>query len=413
MVFRWQIYWTILFLAVMAAACAVGAYWCIAASRQADAIRALDADVCFDNEYVYVPARGTHSAYWDFTRTADRNPFDWKTSLFHSVKYVSYFKKPLSYAVLETFPSLFHLQLDDTATDADLAYLSPLYRLAVLDLSRCSSISDAGLLSLAQLRSLRSLDLGKGIADRGLANLSALHQLETLGLDKCETINGSGLASLNADSLAELSLGKGINDEGFKNVARFKSLRGLYVFFAPITDHGMETLSSLPKLERLQLLTVPITDRSIGVIAGLPDLKLLSFIEPKDANVSHITTLSPLSACQKLEILDIRGSQAINDKSLTGLEHLRNLKVLQLDYTSVTGGALDKLGGLPNLRFLSLVGCPVDDSVIDRLAAIQSLRWVALSETRVTQNGLDRLRILRPELKIGAPENDDWKELQK
>ncbi len=80
--------------------------------------------------------------------------------------------------------SLTRLELHGTEiSDAALLCLNSQNDLEVLNLSRCSRITDAGLKALCACTQLKTLDIAHSeVGDRGLAAISCLHKLETLNI---------------------------------------------------------------------------------------------------------------------------------------------------------------------------------------------------------------------------------------
>lgn len=97
---------------------------------------------------------------------------------------------------------------DSQVSDDDLRRYATLFpALQTLTLFVCTKLTDAGLVSLSNLKSLRRLDLAWciKITDTGLASLAPLKSLQTLNLIRCTEITDAGLASL-ATTLKSLQI---------------------------------------------------------------------------------------------------------------------------------------------------------------------------------------------------------------
>lgn len=112
-------------------------------------------------------------------------------------------------SVLTKFPRLRKLRLARTnITDAALASLSSCGQLEELDLSEISTLTDAGMSSLAALKSLKKLNLWRvQISDTGALALAPLTRLQWLNLDNTK-LSDAGLPVLkDMNQLTFLHLG--------------------------------------------------------------------------------------------------------------------------------------------------------------------------------------------------------------
>jgi hypothetical protein len=142
-----------------------------------------------------------------------------------------------------------------------LAWLPWLYRLKVVDLSRCGEITDDGVEFLAPLIGLTELHLsrkqdqgwnpedearlvGPRLTDRGLLQLSRLTQLQILSLEGTE-ITDAGLSALHEmTNLKVLDLsGTTITDAGLKALKHLTNLRYLRLDETGVTCAGKDALA--------------------------------------------------------------------------------------------------------------------------------------------------------------------------
>ncbi len=92
-----------------------------------------------------------------------------------------------------------------------------------------SSITDAGLGSIGQMRDLDALFLvGTRVGDAGLANVKGLGSLTLLNLDKTR-----------------------VTDAGLANLEDLRNLERLDLSDTPVTDAGLKILGSMPRLRTL------------------------------------------------------------------------------------------------------------------------------------------------------------------
>jgi hypothetical protein len=156
----------------------------------------------------------------------------------------------------------------ENVTDDKLATLAWLFRLKMIDLTRCDHITDRGAASLGAYSELRELHLGRKryewatkeeppvgphLTDRGLSALANLTKLEILSLEGTE-ITDEGLKSLSRMTRLEiLDLSHTtVSDAGIKWLVGLKKLRFVSLEGSRMTCEGVETLRrSLPEIQVL------------------------------------------------------------------------------------------------------------------------------------------------------------------
>ena len=83
------------------------------------------------------------------------------------------------------------------------------------------------------------------------------------------------------------------------------------------------------------------------------------------------------------------------------IAELKDLRVLKLGYSNITGDGLRILSGLDKVEKLGLEACAkIDDTSLATLAGWKSLKYLDLQESRFTDRGLEGLRKARPDLAL-------------
>ena len=136
-------------------------------------------------------------------------------------------------------------------TDAGLAFLARLPRLAVLDLYG-TAVTGSGFAHLGDLP-LRKLDITGTAADDSA--LAALRVLPLAELSAGATrITGRGLAHLQGLPLVRLDLSHtAVDDDGLARLPALPALTWLDLSYTAVTDRGLPSLEKLPALAELQL----------------------------------------------------------------------------------------------------------------------------------------------------------------
>jgi len=202
----------------------------------------------------------------------------------------------------------FRPNADRKPQDDDLRHLSSFYNLRSLDLPSASSVSDAGLAHLMDLRELVELNVNwTNVTAAGVYALvrgrRMMTRLEVGGVD----FHDGDLALLKGlPYLHTLSLrATQVTDEGLEHLAGLDQLRTLNLMCTKITDAGLARLRKLTSLENLDLDRTAITDAGLVHLAPLVKLQSLQFAHTgvTDAGLEHLKDLTGLKR------LHVRGTK--------------------------------------------------------------------------------------------------------
>jgi len=136
-------------------------------------------------------------------------------------------------------------------TDASLSYIASLKKLRKLDLSNCPKVTDIS--QLCELKELEKLHLVWClVTDEGLSCIGKIQSLKTLDLNGCYRLSDTSLMSVSAlSSLVGLDISecRGLTDIACEYIGRMLSLEKLSIRFTNITDAGLVLLHSLINLK--------------------------------------------------------------------------------------------------------------------------------------------------------------------
>jgi hypothetical protein len=172
-----------------------------------------------------------------------------------------------------------------SVTDAGLKHLKQLRNLNTVSLfsptpiwingKRVIPIPDAGMAQL-DLKNVVSLSLDGPITDAGLQSLPDLPSLRTLQLTDTK-IEGPGLSRIAAfRNLEHLLLnGSAVTDDGLRQLAGAKSLVRLHLDGMPLSAAGLKPVVALPRLQYLSIrgCQVPYDDVE-QIRANVPTLRI-------------------------------------------------------------------------------------------------------------------------------------------
>jgi len=132
-----------------------------------------------------------------------------------------------------------------------------------------------------------------------------------------------------------------------------------------------------------------LTDEAM---AHLPALSKLEWLEIGGGKVSAAGAAN-LKGCPELRRLYIYDINLAGDK-LQWLSALTKLEALSLQRTGIDASIMENIKA-PGLVVLNLSGNPVGDDVLDAAARIKEIEVLALADTKVTGPGLEKLRGMR------------------
>ncbi|KAM2436926.1 hypothetical protein EV1_014025 [Malus domestica] len=207
----------------------------------------------------------------------------------------------------------------------ELPSLSNLVNLRQLLLMDCTVLEK--LPAMEGLLRLQVLNLSGCVALVDLPHLNALEKLEILDVSGCTAL-------------------KGIHEKSFENMSCIRTLN--------LSDSKIEFLPSLPKARIFCHLIL--------------------------RNCSNLKKLPPLEHLSKLEELDLCGAVSLVDFEAGFLEHMDDLRILNL--TGIPLTMLPSMSRLTNLRQLALKGCSSMETV-QNLEALTLLEILDLSGTAI------------------------------
>lgn len=239
-------------------------------------------------------------------------------------------------------------------TDAQLSVveqLPTLHALVVFETCESGVVTDRGLAVIGGHAGLRQLDLGPGITDAGLVHVAGLRSLRRLRLDSAA----------------------GVTDAGLEHVAQLEWLEMLSLQYTGVTDAGVARLSHLVRLREFELNDTHVTDAVMPHLVRMQELERLS-----------------LGNQEMPAALRRRLSGGITDAALARLPGHPRLSHLSLA-GAFTPAGLAALGQLPQLATL-LVRAGLEDSAVPVLSALRGLKQLYVMDHRMTPAGVAALK---------------------
>ncbi len=169
--------------------------------------------------------------------------------------------------------------------------------------------------------------------------------------------------------------------------------------YAGYLDVRSEQILALPE-------GAPTTDLALGKCTGIDDRALLrigSFRQLKwlDLTFTSITStgVRSLKGCQSLRDLSV-ASTHIDDAALQTIGKLATLEELDISGTAITDQGLGELRSLSKLKVLRMAVTQVSDEGLLQLSKLKNLEMIDARQTRVTPAGAERLKQALPQVVI-------------
>ena len=257
---------------------------------------------------------------------------------------------------------------------------------------RGSWINDAEMIQLAAMPDLERLDLSHTrITDEGLVRLKLAPKIRDLNLFYAEWITDQGMTAIAGwKHLRRLNVrGTRISDGTLAIVSRMTGLEALDIAHTQVTDNGLDHLITLAHLKELAMGGGRRSPSAFAVLRMLPTLTHLDVggARPTPPDMPGRESAGP----------------GIPEESLRAMAELKDLRVLKLGHSNITGAGLRILSTLEKVEKLGLEGCRrIDDNAVAALAGWKSLRHLDLQDTQVTEQGVELLRKSSPEIVILA-----------
>jgi len=274
-------------------------------------------------------------------------------------------------------------------------------------------ITDAGMVHLAQIKSLEKLILPRGITGKGMAHIAKLTNLKYLWGGDSDTAlqHISKLHSLEF----LLTGGSDITSRGLANLSTLTNLKELNLSGDSITNEGLANLKTLKKLERLSLRCKNIT---LSGLSHLNALKKLSYLWI--TGVKQDGSGLDISGLQQLETLSLTPSWSrkegksvndpIRDEDMAFLAKMKNLRELSIGgiaHSQITDAGVAYLKDLPKILSL-LCGSPyLTDKSLATIGNMKTLNYSLTITGNFTDDGLRYLEGLKDlhRLKINTTNN--------
>jgi len=254
-------------------------------------------------------------------------------------------------------------------------------------------------MSIADLYQAKSLTLYRAVFDDGVPvadYFASLPNVEKFNLAMAD-IKNEHLKHIPKKTSTLYLHGTKVTDEAAREIRHLApNLKVLIAAPGWGTEKALKAIAELKQLEHLSLLFANnVTDAGLRHIANLPNLKALRL--SANAKISGVG----LKALNQLPLTSLDLRAKISDHDLAEMNY-KDLEILSLTYTSITGSGLTNLiEGCPKLKELNLAGPKLTEGFY-AFERIKSLRLLDISRTTLKKETvkIQSLLNLRSDLKI-------------
>jgi hypothetical protein len=252
-------------------------------------------------------------------------------------------------------------------------------------------LSDADMAHLEALSALEALSVAHG-AFTQMASSTAQFTLATIDRSSPRELIPRPPAAQRAANGRALSCDHRtqVTDSGLRHLRGLTRLRALDLSDTAITDTGLRSLGSLTQLRTLDLGETAVTDAGMEVLRRFTHLRFLYL----DGTAITDKGLESLQDLTDLFHLDLSHTH-VTDEGLRRLRRITRLRVLHLEGTNVTGAGLYHLGSLAQLRYLGLAATAFGDEGLEPIMRLPSLWGLDASSTRLDDEAIPKLISLR------------------
>lgn len=156
--------------------------------------------------------------------------------------------------------------------DQMMPYLVPFQKLYSLQITHCSSVTDAGLVHARKLGEVRAVYLGEGVTDAGINQLETMPRLVLLDLRQTKVTDACLDSLVRMTMLDSLNLPGTISHQGLERLLVLPKLRGISVTNG-LTDDAIPVLMKFTHLNDLTLDSTGISKEGLE--------RLREHLEPK------------------------------------------------------------------------------------------------------------------------------------
>ena len=185
-----------------------------------------------------------------------------------------------------------------------------------------------------------------------------------------------------------------LTDEAMAYLPALSKLEWLEIGGGKVGATGVAHLKGCPELRRLYIYDISLAGDKLPWLAALTKLEALS-LQRTGVDASIMGNIK----APGLVVLNLSGNP-VGDDVLEAAARIKELEVLALADTKVTGPGLEKLRGMQRLNELNLMRCQVYDGDISVFLSMPNLRIVYAEGCPLSEYGIQNVIARFPTLAI-------------
>jgi hypothetical protein len=185
-----------------------------------------------------------------------------------------------------------------------------------------------------------------------------------------------------------------LTDEAMTHLPALSRLEWLEIGGGKVSAAGAAHLKGCPELRRLYIYDINLAGDKLQWLTALTKLEALS-LQRTGINASIMENIK----APNLVVLNLSGNP-VGDDVLDAAARLKELEVLSLADTKVTGPGLEKLRGMRRLNELNLMRCSINDRDIEVFLSMPNLRIVYAEGCPLSDYGIQNVIMRFPTLAI-------------
>jgi len=164
---------------------------------------------------------------------------------------------------------------------------------------------------------------------------------------------------------------------------------------ANLTAADMQAIGQLTSLEWIRLVGPSVTDEHVAALSGLVNLRIV------DIENSSITdsSLEMLKTLPEIHTLGMRRNLRLSDNAIRLFAEFPNLQTLRILYNDFSPMSLYDLDRLTSIRVLDLRGLQIGDDTLMFIGDLENLEEIRIRSGSVTNTGIAEL-VRNPRLRL-------------
>ncbi len=204
---------------------------------------------------------------------------------------------------------------------------------------------------------------------------------------------GNLLVPMSANLILELNF-NAVQNPSLLDCSGLKAVNRIRCNQVELTSRAFQKFSQCEHLQSIQAQNSDVNDVALSGIEHFKELALLDLCGSRITSVS----IAQIARCSNLEVLRLDDLH-LNDSSLGALSQLKKLKTLTLHRSGITNSGIERLKSLSQLQVLHIgANRQIDNKSLEYISSLKNLQSIDLRETTITLPGCLKFLVKLPKL---------------